>query len=40
MKQEQLVERIKEKYDLDLRQVQGDVATINITAEVKQLLKL
>ena len=33
MKQEQLVERIKEKYDLDLRQVQGDVATINITAD-------
>ncbi|HCE04990.1 MAG TPA: chromosome segregation protein SMC [Verrucomicrobiales bacterium] len=33
MKQEQLVDRIKEKYDLDLREVQGDVTTINITAD-------
>ena len=33
MKQEQLVDRIQEKYDLDLREVQGDVTTINITAD-------
>ncbi len=33
MKQEQLVERIQEKYDLDLREVQGDITTINITAD-------
>ena len=31
MKQEQLIERIQEKYDLDLRKVQGSVTTINIT---------
>ena len=31
MTQEQLVERIREKYDLDLRNIQGEVTTINIT---------
>ena len=33
MKQEQLIDRIQEKYDLDLRELQGDVTTINITAD-------
>jgi chromosome segregation protein len=31
MTQEQLVERIREKYDLDLRNIQGEITTINIT---------
>ena len=33
MRQEQLIDRIQEKYDLDLRELQGDVTTINITAD-------
>ena len=33
MKQEQLIDRIQEKYDLDLRELQGDLTTINITAD-------
>jgi len=33
MKQEQLVERIQEKFDLNLHEVQGEVTTINITTD-------
>ena len=33
MKQEQLVERIREKYELNLADVQGEVSTINITED-------
>ena len=33
MKQDQLIERIQEKYELDLRKEQGDATTINITAD-------
>ena len=33
MKQEQLVERMQEKFDLNLHEVQGEVTTINITTD-------
>ena len=33
MKQEQLTDRIREKYDLDLLEVRGEVTTINITED-------